>query len=135
METHTSLNSSPHRRRRIAGWAVFPIIAAVLVGWLESGSWLVVYNDGPESLAEIQVQSGADQWTLRDLEPRESRRVRISRREPTELVVAVGSGTPAWSYRQLCDWRETSIITLRLVAPHLVVATSEESFWHRWLRW
>jgi hypothetical protein len=135
METRAVLNASARRRRRIAGWAVLPILVAVAVGWLESGSWIVVYNDTPETLAEIHIQRGADQWIIRDLGAQESRRVRLRRREPAETVVTVADWTSEPIHRQFGDGRETVRTTLRLDAARGVGVTSESGFWNRSWGW
>lgn len=135
MQTYEPLISPARRRRRIALLACTPLVATLLVWWLESGNWLVVYNDSLETLVEVHVRSGDAQWTLRDLESRESRRLQVPDRDTAEVSVEVPNWSPGPSFRQVCDWRETTITTLRLDGSHAVVATSESGFWSRWLRW
>lgn len=135
METYEPLIPRARRRRRIAFLAVAPLVAALGVAWLESGNWVVIYNDGPETLAEVHVRSGDTQWTLRELEPRASRRLRVRDGDAAELSVVVPAWSPEPPFRQFCDWRETTITTVRLHASRAVVATGESGYWSRWLRW
>lgn len=134
MQTSDALNQA-RRRRRIALVAILPIVAALVFWTLESGDWLVIYNDGPEPLAEINLQAGGEHWTLRDLEPRESRRLRVHSGEAVELTVDVTDWAPEPPVRTLFDWRYASVVTLRLDSSRTVTSTSESGIWQRALNW
>jgi hypothetical protein len=135
METQPFLTSRTRRRRRIVATAAIPIVAACIVGWLESGNWVVLYNDTPEILGEIQVLSGQDHHTVRDLEPRESRRVRVQAREVTDVTVQVADWAPEPPFRLTCDWRDTTTTTLRLDSSRTVTSTTERGLLNRLLHW
>lgn len=133
MESPTRLN--PSRRRRIALAALVPAVAALLMWALESGHWLVIYNDSNETLAEISLRSGPERWLVRELEPRESRRLQVRELAPAELIVEIAAWAPEPPFRALFDWRHAAITTLRLDSSHVITTTSERGFWQRWLDW
>lgn len=134
MENPNHLNQI-RRRRRIAGLALVPVAAALVLGVLESGRWLVIYNDSQETLGEITLAAGPEHWTVRELAPRESRRVRLRGAEASELVVAVDAWAPAPPFRTHIDWRHTAITTLRLDSSRAITTTGESGLWARWLNW
>lgn len=135
MATYEPLNRTGGRRRRLLTLALLPVFAALAVWLLESGHWLVIYNDTSEPIGVVEVRIGSEEWTVPDLEPRESRRLRVRGREPAELFVQVPQWPAETSFRELHDWRETSSLTLRLGADHLMLSTRESAFWTRWLNW
>jgi hypothetical protein len=134
MENPNRLNEI-RRRRRIAGLALVPVAAALVLGALESGRWLVIYNDSQETLGEITLEAGPEHWTVRELAPRESRRLRLRGAEASELIVAVDAWAPEPPFRTHLDGRHTAITTLRLGANRAVTTTGESGLWARWLNW
>ena len=128
-------NPSATRRRKIVLVALGPIVAAMALWLAESGHWLVIYNDTAEPLDEISVQAGVEHWSVKALAPRESRRLRIHAEEPTDLRVEVANWAPTPAFHAALDGRHTAITTLRLDDSREVTATSEGTFWDRWLNW
>lgn len=114
---------------------LLPVVAALIVWLLESGDWLVIYNDGAEPIAEICLQAGQERWTVRELGPKESRRLRVRSGEDVEVVVRVANWSPKEILRANFDWHYVSIVTLRLNSYGVVTSTSERGLWHRVLNW
>lgn len=135
MENAELVKRASFRRRHIALVALVPLLAALVFWLVESGHWLVVYNDGLEPLGEINLTAGEERWTVADLAPRESRRLKVRGTTASELLVDVVSWTPDPPTRVPFDTRNTSVTTLRLDASHGITATSEASVWHRLLNW
>lgn len=135
MENAEPLKLAARRRRRIALVATVPVVVAIALWFAESGHWLVVYNDNLEPLAEINLTAGAEHWTVADLAPRESRRLRVRDTTAAELLVDVVGWAPDPPTRIPFDTRHASVTTLRLDSSHGITATSETSVWHRLLNW
>ncbi len=135
MENVPPLNASPRRRRRILAAALVPLLAALAVAWLEAGPWLVVYNDTAAPLGEIQLRCGSAQWSVRDLGPRESRRLRLPRSDDAEVVVTVADWAPDAPHTVACDWRTDEALTLRLQSSRTVLATGGGGLLGALLRW
>ena len=114
---------------------LLPVAAALALWVLESGRWLVVYNDGPATLAAISLAAGDEPWTLHELAPRESRRLRVRGSAAAEVVVEVADWSPAPPGRVRLDEAGAAVTTLRLDAFGGVTVTSTPSLLQRCLEW
>jgi hypothetical protein len=135
MEILPPLTSTLRRRRRIVTLALIPTMAALAIAWLEAGHWLIVYNDTDRPLAGIAVRCGPATWTLPELEPRASRRLRLSRTDDHVVFVSVADWAPEPAYPISCDWREVDALTVRLQASRTVAASPAGGIPGRLLRW
>ena len=135
MENRPSLTSLFRRRRRIVALALLPLLAAAVVAWLESGHWLVVYNDTARPLAALHLHAGSASWTLHDLEPRASRRVRLPRTGAGVVSVTVPEWAPDPAYQFFCDGRDTGTLTVRLHPSRTVTSSATGAPVGRLLRW
>lgn len=134
MENYQSL-SRFSRRFRIAAVAALPVVAALILGALESGDAVLIYNDGPTLLAEIQVEVEAQRWLVRDLEPRESRRLRVHATHAADVAIKVTDWEGEPAFHVPTDWRSASMVTVRLNGSRTITATTAIAFWQRWLNW
>ncbi len=123
------------RQRRIAIVVLLPLVAALVMWALESGDWLVVYNDSAEPITEISLRAGQEHWTMRELEPQESRRLRVHSGGAVEVVVKVTAWSEEPILRENFDWRYSPIVTLRLDSSGAITSTSERGIWQRALNW
>lgn len=129
------MKQSARRRRRIALVALLPVAAALAVWTMESGRWLVVYNDTSETLTDIGLAAGDEQWSVRELAPRESRRLRVRGSEATTLVVDVPDWTQERNIASAFSGARSAVTTVRLEAFHTLTITGEPSLWDRCLNW
>jgi hypothetical protein len=132
----TPLPSVDHRRRgRIALLAGVIVAAALVLGWLESGTAIILYNDSPEPVGGIVVHLGDRVWVAGDLSPGESRRWRPPASAGGLLTVTAAGWDELRPALLGVDPRRTRRVVVRLGAFQTITTNTEAGWWEKLSRW
>lgn len=120
------------RRLRIGLMVLAPLAAAAVVGWLESGTWVVVENAGDDAVHDVRLQVRDVTWEIGSLEPGESRRRSFS--APTRGVCAIELMSSTHGVRRHEVYLDDGSTCVVRVTGGELATSAQPGAWRRWLR-